>query len=720
MADGTRPDPDRTPPPRPRDTAPPVGDHDAPDGSSTRTGAGAGARGSTGAGTSTSAATSTGTSSSCTFRPYAAGARFLGRRWRVLGRLAGWSVLEAGQTFLTGYALARALDDGFLAGERGTGLGWLALAALAVVVGAYGTGRVYREVAALVEPLRDGLARRVVDRAVRDAVGGGAGAGESAAVSRLTHQVEIARETSAGLVMVARSFVFVAAGALVGLFSLAPVLLLVVLPPLLLGLALFLASLRPMARRQETFLVADEAIAAELGRAAAGLRDITAAGAEERVAAEAEVRIAAEAAAACSLARWGMVREAALGIGGRLPVVLLLIATPWLLDRGVTAGALVGALTYLTQSLLPALQALIQGVGLSGSRLAVVIRRLTDSDSDPGPKSPAAPDPAVAPAGGGPAPQQASPVGHEGAAGARPEAAPRRPASSPVRRGDRGAVALRGVTFAYGAHAEPVVRGLDLDVPAGGWLAVVGPSGIGKSTLAGLIAGLLEPRAGEVELNGVPVAGQGPAERAAARVLIPQEAYVFTGTVADNLGYLRAGPVPEPELWAAVAALGFEPLVDRLGGLAGEVRPAALSAGERQQVALARAYLSPAPVALLDEATCHLDPAAEARAEQAFADRPGGTLIVIAHRISSARRADRVLVMDGRHAASGSHHELLATSPLYRDLAGDWTPSHTSAAPPSGPTAPLYGPAAPPAARVAESPVPPAPAGTAPTAPAAG
>ncbi|MER0245704.1 ATP-binding cassette domain-containing protein, partial [Streptomyces sp. HSW2009] len=737
MSDGTRPAPGPTPPPRRRDTAPPAGDRDTNDGSSS-TRARTGGSASTGAGNSLGTATS---ASSSTVRPYAAGLRFLGRRWRVLGRLAGWSVLEAGQTFLTGYALARALDDGFLAGERGTGLGWLALAALAVVVGAYGTGRVYREVAALVEPLRDGLARRVVDRAVRDAVGGGAGAGESTAVSRLTHQVEIARETFAGLVMVARSFVFVAAGALVGLFSLAPVLLLVVLPPLLLGLALFLASLRPMARRQETFLVADEAIAAELGRAAAGLRDITAAGAEERVAAEAEVRIAAEAAAACSLARWGMVREAALGIGGRLPVVLLLVATPWLLDRGVTAGALVGALTYLTQSLLPALQALIQGVGLSGSRLAVVIRRLTDPDPDPDPDWPSAQDPEAAPAphveaaqardsraapypnpeaasapnaeaapaAAGPTARQASPVGHDGAAGAGPEAAPGRSAAGPVRRGGRGTVALRGVTFAYGAHAEPVVRGLDLDVPAGGWLAVVGPSGIGKSTLAGLIAGLLEPRAGEVALGGVPVAGQGPAERAAARVLIPQEAYVFTGTVADNLGYLRAGPVPAPELWAAVAAIGLGPLVDRLGGLTGEVRPAALSAGERQQVALARAYLSPAPVALLDEATCHLDPAAEARAEQAFADRPGGTLIVIAHRISSARRADRVLVMDGRHTASGSHHELLTTSPLYRDLAGDWAPSRTPAAPPSGPAAPLPGPAAPPAVRAAEPPVPPAP-----------
>jgi ABC-type multidrug transport system fused ATPase/permease subunit len=110
-----------------------------------------------------------------------------------------------------------------------------------------------------------------------------------------------------------------------------------------------------------------------------------------------------------------------------------------------------------------------------------------------------------------------------------------------------------------------------------------------------------------------------------------------------------------------------------LGGPGGRVDPAALSAGERQLVALARAYLSPAPLALLDEATCHLDPEAEARAERAFAARPGGTLVVVAHRISSAYRADRVLVMDGPRTAYGTHEELLRGSAPYRDLVGGWS-----------------------------------------------
>jgi ATP-binding cassette subfamily C protein len=101
------------------------------------------------------------------------------------------------------------------------------------------------------------------------------------------------------------------------------------------------------------------------------------------------------------------------------------------------------------------------------------------------------------------------------------------------------------------------------------------------------------------------------------------------------------------------------------------VVPAQLSAGERQLLALVRAYLSAAPVVVLDEATCHLDPAAEGRAEAAFAGR-AGTLIVIAHRVSSALRARRVLVLDGTRATVGDHASQLAVSPLYRELLGHW------------------------------------------------
>ncbi|MEU6675729.1 ATP-binding cassette domain-containing protein [Streptomyces sp. NPDC046925] len=721
----------------------------------------------------------------------------------MLLRLALWSVLETGQTFLTGYALARALDDGFLAGRAAVGFGWLGGAGLGVVVAAYGTGRVFRAVADLVEPLRDTLVRQVVGRGLREADG--------ASVSRLTQQVEIARDTFAGLVLVSRSFVFTAAGALIGLFSLAPLLLLVVAPPLLAGIALFAASLRPLARRQERFLVADEEIAAQLGSVAPGLRDISAAGAEREVAGDLDRAVAAEYGAAGALARWGILRTAALVTGGQLPLVLLLVTAPWLLDRGVTPGALVGAIAYVTQALLPALNNLIHGLGTSGSRLAIVLRRLTWTppptpagdagssapsataaeppptpepptapgghptpaggdgtashavwptacaadpaptgrpapepptargglptpvvgggtasdagwpaacDADPAPTGRPAPEPPTAPGGhptpvggggtasdagrlaacdaepvptGRPAPEPpTAPGGHPTPAGgdgtashavrpaacdAEPVGGDRRTSVAPTAAGGRPAPALQlsSVSFAYGPFAEPVVRDLSLTVPRGGHLAVVGPSGIGKSTLVGLVAGMLQAGSGVVRVDGRGVRGP---EAVGRRVLIPQEAYVFSGTVRENLAYLREDAVGDAELIAAAGAVGLGGVIERLGGLDAPVDPAALSAGERQLVALTRAHVSHAPLALLDEATCHLDPAAEARAERAFAARPGGTLVVIAHRISSARRADRILVMDGTHTLCGSHGELLRSSSLYRELCGSWSPAN--------------------------------------------
>lgn len=114
-------------------------------------------------------------------------------------------------------------------------------------------------------------------------------------------------------------------------------------------------------------------------------------------------------------------------------------------------------------------------------------------------------------------------------------------------------------------------------------------------------------------------------------------------------------------------------LVTQIGGYEAAVDASELSAGERQLITLVRAYVSPARFVLLDEAACHLDPAAEACAELAFAARPG-TLLVIAHRISSALRARRILVLDGAGVALGTHEHLLASSPLYRDLVGHWAP----------------------------------------------
>jgi ATP-binding cassette subfamily C protein len=224
-----------------------------------------------------------------------------------------------------------------------------------------------------------------------------------------------------------------------------------------------------------------------------------------------------------------------------------------------------------------------------------------------------------------------------------------------------------GVTFCYGRHAEPVVKALDMVIPEGQHLAMVGPSGAGKSTLAGLLAATHVPDQGQVRLGGVPVVDLDPQSLARHRVLIPQEAYVFAGTLGENLRYLHPSAT-RAELDAVVADLGLRALVDRLGGYDAVLDPGTLSAGQRQLIAVARAHLTPVPVLILDEATCHLDHATEERVERVLAGRKGGTLIVVAHRINSALRAQRVVLMDGASLVMGTHRELLATAPLYRDL----------------------------------------------------
>ncbi|MEU9234130.1 ABC transporter ATP-binding protein [Streptomyces subrutilus] len=585
------------------------------------------------------------------------GRRFLRGRKGAAGRLAAWSLLESAHTFLGGYGVARALDDGFLAGRTATGLAWLAAAGAGALLGGFALRGVFAGLADLVEPLRDGLVRRAVRQALDRALADPARAPGSGAVSRLTQQTEMARDSFAGLVLTTRSFVFTAVGAFAGMAALAPVLLLIVLPPLLLGMAAFLATLRPMASVQRRSLDTDEALADRVGELGEGLRDIAACGGQAAARARVEPLIAAQERLARTLGRWAALRTVALGTAGRLPVIALLAATPWLLRNGVTAGTLAGGLTYVVTALLPALNSLMTALGSAGTRLLVVLERFCDP---------------VPPAPDGPRPKTSRASVH--ADGRATAAAGLHPGSQA---GAAAAAELRGVTFAYGPGAAPVLDALDLVVRPGEHLAVVGPSGIGKSTLTALLAGMLPPDAGTVLLAGAPARrGPGATGPDPRRTLLPQQAYVFTGTVRENLSHLSPCPAGAPaagdeQLGRAITALGLQDLVERLGGLDGEVSPRQLSRGESQHLALAAAYLSPAPLLLLDEATCHLDPRTEERVERALAERPG-TLVVVAHRVSSAARADRVLVLDGTRAVCGTHAELPARSALYRDLVGEW------------------------------------------------
>ncbi|WDV53144.1 ABC transporter ATP-binding protein [Streptomyces coeruleorubidus] len=229
---------------------------------------------------------------------------------------------------------------------------------------------------------------------------------------------------------------------------------------------------------------------------------------------------------------------------------------------------------------------------------------------------------------------------------------------------------LRDVTAAYGPDAEPAVRGVGLVIPRRGHTAIVGPSGAGKTTLFSLVLRFLEPTGGELLLDGRPYRDLTHDEIRSRLAYVEQDTPIVPGTIRDNL--LLARPdATDAELRRVLREVRLAEKVDALDeGLDTPLSGAAVSGGERQRIALARALLRTPDVLLLDEATAQLDGLTEAAVQECVRARAAsGAVVTIAHRLSTVIDADTIVVMEaGRVRARGGHGELLATDALYREL----------------------------------------------------
>ncbi len=312
-------------------------------------------------------------------------------------------------------------------------------------------------------------------------------------------------------------------------------------------------------------------------------------------------------------------------------------------DSGLTAGALVG-FVFLTYRFLEPIAEFTEIIDQTQTAVAGLRRVLTVLDMPVGPAAPSVPVPL--------------PTGSLD-------------------------IDVQHVTFRYPNSDVDVLRDITVTIPKGQQVAMVGETGSGKTTLGRLVARFTDPTTGSISVGGVDLVDIDPDELRRRLVVVSQEPFLFDDTILANIGFSKPGSGPA-EIEAVIAELGATDWIDALDeGLATNVgeRGEALSAGERQLIALIRAGLADPDVLILDEATSSVDALTEVRIARALERLASGrTTIAIAHRLSTAARADRVLVLvDGRLVEDGHHDDLIARNGAYRRLHDAWISATTVA-----------------------------------------
>ncbi|MEV8638070.1 ABC transporter ATP-binding protein [Streptosporangium sp. NPDC051023] len=524
--------------------------------------------------------------------------------------------------------MGRAIDAA-LQGSPNHAWQWLGGLGIGLLAGATGSRNAVAKLGDIVEPLRETLMRRVVDAAVQRALRR-SGASltvtrhQDPAVTQLTAYTEQVRQLTGSALSAVLGSLLTVIAALIGLSTLTWFVALVTGVAAAVSMLLLWWQAKAVHAIQRKAVVAGEEISERLQTLVLGARDALASGAAPRIAAEANDAVDEQAALTRSLARAGAARGMVLAVGGYLPVVVLLVTAPFLAQSGrIELGGLVGAVTYLSAYVAPTLRSLSQNIISIGIPLSVTLSRLVSESHVHLPS------------------------------GTNLDFPPGRSEkfTTPL------ALKLDRLTYAYGEHATPIVKDLSALIAPGEHVAVVGPSGVGKSTLADLLVGLVTPRSGRITFGVDYDFFMGCQEACRHIAFVPQEAYIFTATLRDNVKYLYPDATDQ-DITDAMVAVGGESILEaRRDGLDSVLNAAELAASERQFIALARALVTPASVVILDEATSALDAGSAARAELAFRRVPR-TLIVVAHSQASALRADRIIMMDGAETRFGTYEEL--------------------------------------------------------------